>query len=40
MPKSPNDKPVGEDEFSLIFWLVPGVVMLILAAAVALISYA
>ena len=37
MPKSPNDKPVGEGEFNLVVWLFPGAVALVLAALVVLI---
>lgn len=31
MPKSPNNKPVGEDDFCLLIWLCPGIIMLVLA---------
>ncbi len=37
MPKSPNDKPVGDGEFHLVVWLFPGAAALVLAALVAFI---
>ena len=37
MPKSPNDKPVGEGEFHLVVWLFPAAAALVLAALTALI---